>query len=136
MTLPRVSQRLHLYSRRHFHASVVLLLAVTAFIAAAAQHRSSHKLRATGVLELVHDSSGDHYRLTPVVILNNGRFYDASIYETRPEPMALENGIVYEGQKNGIPLGTLTITRSQQKNGMGDAGGEEPQAAYPGQPAD
>src|SRR5258708_31268871 len=118
MTLPRVSQRLHLYSRRHFHASVVLLLAVTAFIAAAAQHRSSHKLRATGVLELVHDSSGDHYRLTPVVILNTGRFDDASIYETRPAPMALQNGMVSQVQKNGIPLGTLTIPSSQQTNGI------------------
>jgi len=103
-----------------------------AFIAAAAQRRNSHKLRATGVLELIRDSSGDHYRLTPVVILDKGHFYDASMYANRPEPMALETGIVYEAQKTGVPLGTLTITSSQQRNGIWVAGGVWLLATKPG----
>jgi hypothetical protein len=123
MTLTRVSHRLHLYSRRGFQASLVLLLAVTAFLTAAAQHRNSHKLRATGLLELVSDSSGAHYRLTAITILDGGRFRDAGIYESKPRPMALENGVVYEAQKTGVPVGTLTITRSDEKNGVWVAGG-------------
>jgi hypothetical protein len=123
MNLTRVSYRLHLYSRKAVQASLVLLLAVAAFLTAAAQHRFSHKLRATGVLELVSDSSGAHYRLTPIIVLDGGRFHDASMYATTPQPMALANGVVYEAQKNGVPVGTLTITRSEEKNGVWVAGG-------------
>src|SRR6202521_2020350 len=124
MTLTLVSYRLHLYSRRAFQASAVLLLAATAFVTAAAQHRNSHKLRATGVLELGTDSTGTHFiRLTAVTIVDNGRLRDASIAESKPQPMALENGVVYEAQKNGMPVGTLTITNSRESNGIWVAGG-------------
>ncbi len=133
--MTRVSQRLHLYSRRRFHASVVLLLAVTALITAAAQHRNSHKLRATGLLELVNDSSGEHYRLTPITILDGGRFRDASIYESKPRPMALETGVVYEAQKTGVIVGTLTITKSEEKNGIWTAAGYWLQTPKPRPPA-
>jgi hypothetical protein len=46
----------------------------------------------------------------PIVILANDRFHDASIYESRPRPMALENGVVYEAQKTGVPVGYVTVT--------------------------
>jgi hypothetical protein len=135
MNLTRVSFRLHLYSRRAFQASLVLLLVVTAFLTAAAQHRFSHKLRATGLLELVSDSSGEHYRLTPITVLDGGHFHDATIYQTTPQPMALTTGVVYEAQKNGLPIGTLTILKTEEKNGVWVAGGYWLLAPKPRPPA-
>jgi hypothetical protein len=113
----------NLYSRRWFQASALLLVLLMA-LAAWAQHRNSHKLRATAVLELTTDRSGiTKARLVPVTILADGRFHDASIYERRPRPMVLDNGVVYEAQKSGMPVGYLTVTNSQEQGGIWIAGG-------------
>ena len=114
----------NLYSTRRVRASVAVLLALSALIAAVAQHRASHKLRATAVVEITAEEHGGKIvRLFPVTILDGGRFHDASIYESRPWPMAIGRGIVYEAQKLGLPVGYLTINTATEKSGTWVAGG-------------
>jgi hypothetical protein len=110
---------MNLYSRRKLLASAVLLLACAAVLtSAAAQRRKPHQLRATAVLEVTTDSAGIvSTRVIPVTILDEGRFHDASIYKATPRPMALENGIVYEGQVAGIPTGYATIFNGTNDHG-------------------
>ncbi|HET6841033.1 MAG TPA: hypothetical protein VFK06_05005 [Candidatus Angelobacter sp.] len=115
----------NLYSTRRVRASVAVFLALSALMAAVAQHRASHKLRATAVVEITADEHGGKIvRLFPVTILDGGRFRDASIYESRPWPMAIGRGIVYEAQNLGVPVGYLTISNATEKNGTWVAGGD------------
>src|SRR5215471_5086516 len=109
--------KMNLYRRSWFRASVVLLLACFALTLSAAnyQRSSAHKLRATALLELTTDPSGTvTTRLLPITILANGSFHDAAIYESRPRPMALGTGVVYEAQKTGVPVGYVTINNSSK----------------------
>jgi hypothetical protein len=110
---------MNLYSRRTFLASTALVLVCAAALASAtAQRRKAHQLRATAVLEVTTDSAGIvTTRVIPVTILDEGRFHDASIYKATPRPMALESGIVYEGQIAGTPAGYATILSSTNNNG-------------------
>lgn len=48
-------------------------------------------------------------KLVPVCILDDGQFYDASIYKAAPAPMPLLVGTVYEAQDKGELLGYFTI---------------------------
>ena len=124
MSLQNSNHHRNLYSTRRVRASVAVLLVLSALIAAVAQHRASHKLRATAVVEITADEHGAKIvRLFPVTILDGGRFRDASIYESRPWPMAIGRGIVYEAQKLGVPVGYLTINTATEKNGTWVAGG-------------
>lgn len=101
---------LNLYRRNRIRATLLLALLATIVIAAA-QRRSPHKLRATALVELSTDHKGvKTARLIPIVVLEDGQFHDASIYKTAPAPMALESGVVYEAQKNGEPIGFVTIS--------------------------
>jgi hypothetical protein len=125
MSLQNSNHHRNLYSTRRVRASVGVLLVLSALMAAVAQHRASHKLRATAVVEITADEHGAKIvRLFPVTILDGGRFRDASIYESRPWPMAIGRGIVYEAQKLGLPVGYLTINTATEKNGTWVAGGD------------
>ena len=108
---------MNLYRRRTFPASLVVLLAFAFLtISAFAQRRKPHKLRATGLLTLTTDAGGTTTaRLTPITILDQGRFEDASIYKASPEPMALDKGVVYEAEKSGVPAGYVTILSSSNQ---------------------
>jgi hypothetical protein len=108
----------NLYRKRAFRASMaVLLVAVAGLALAQTQKRQPHKLRATALLELTTDRAGNaKAQLTPITILADGRFEDASVYKATPQPMALDNGIVYEAQKSGMPVGYVTITNSTKGN--------------------
>jgi hypothetical protein len=110
---------MNLYSRSRFLASAVLVLVCAAAVTAAfAQRRKAHKLRATAVVEVTTDSAGIvATHIFPVTILDEGSFHDASIYKASPQPMALDNGIVYEVQNNGIPVGYATILSSANNKG-------------------
>ncbi|HEV7676095.1 MAG TPA: hypothetical protein VGQ12_16310 [Candidatus Angelobacter sp.] len=110
---------MNLYSRSRFLASTVLVLVcVAAFTTAVAQRRKAHKLRATAVVEVTTDSAGIvATRVFPVTILEEGTFHDAGIYKATPQPMALDNGIVYEAQADGIPVGYATIASSANNKG-------------------
>lgn len=67
--------------------------------------------RAIAVIRWQADLQGRaRPELLPVCILEDGKIFDASIYKTSPEPMALERGTVYEAQQHGLPVGLFTIT--------------------------
>ncbi|MGD0757954.1 MAG: hypothetical protein ABR921_03530 [Candidatus Sulfotelmatobacter sp.] len=72
------------------------------------EHRTKKDLgpRALGLLRITPSGKAT---LIPVMIEINGKFYDASAYKADPVPMALESGIVYEGEKTGAALGLFTI---------------------------
>ena len=69
--------------------------------------------RALGLVQL---SSTGKARLVPIVIMLDGKFYDAGSYKATPVPMALDFGIVYEGFKTGVSQGAFTITQPGQLN--------------------
>ncbi len=56
-------------------------------------------------------------KLIPVCILNDGQFYDASIYKAAPAPMPILAGIVYEAQDKGELLGYFTTKRQIKLTG-------------------
>lgn len=94
-----------------------MLLVLLAASALLAQYRSkrppAHALRALGVLEW--PSSGKSVpRLVPLVILADGKYYDASIYLASPVPLAVQPGTVYEGQQSGVAKGLFTINVAQE----------------------
>jgi hypothetical protein len=128
-----IRNKLSLYRRSGFRASVVaLLICLGVAMASTFQRRSPHKLRATGLIEVTRDSRGKVSAvLTPITILDNGRFQDAGIYKSRPRPMALEDGIVYEAQKTGTALGYVTIDNAQVTNNIWLAEGTWQPAAQP-----
>jgi hypothetical protein len=132
---------MNLYSRSRFLASAVLVLAcATAVTSAFAQHRKAHRLRATAVVEVTKDSAGIvDTHIFPVTILDEGSFHDASIYKATPEPMALDKGIVYEAQSDGIPVGYATVLSSANNKGWTALGkwqlAEEPKKAQASAPA-
>ncbi len=71
--------------------------------------------RATALVVLAPD--GKAARLIPICIRDNDRFWDASIYQASPRPMALEPGIVYEIERTGNSIGLFTVAQPVQENG-------------------
>jgi hypothetical protein len=69
--------------------------------------------RAIGLIQL---SPKGKARLTPIAIMMDGKFYDASSYKAAPVPMALDFGIIYEGFRSGVSQGVFTITQPGQLN--------------------
>ena len=67
--------------------------------------------RAVAVLEV--DAKGQG-RLYPVMLMLEGKIYDASLYGSRPVPMALWGETVYEVQKGGMPTGLITLTLARR----------------------
>src|ERR1041385_2003999 len=138
---PVFIRSMNLYSRSRFLASAVLVLVcVVAVTAAFAQRRKAHKLRATAVVEVTTDSAGIvGTHIFPVTILDEGSFHDASIYKATPEPMALDKGIVYEAQSDGIPVGYATVLSSANNKGWTALGkwqaADEPKKAQAQAPA-
>ena len=73
--------------------------------------------RAIAVLRWQADEKGTgHPVLLPVAIMDEGKVFDASIYRTSPEPIALESGTVYEAQHHGLPVGLFTIATATRSN--------------------
>lgn len=70
--------------------------------------------RALGLIQL--SPKGNKGRLTPIVVMMDGKFYDAGSYKAMPVPMALDFDIVYEGLRTGVSQGTFTITQPGQLN--------------------
>ena len=67
--------------------------------------------RAVGLVEMAANGNA---RLVPVLILYDGKFFDAAAYKANPVPMALEPGTVYEGFRAGVSQGLFTITNVLQ----------------------
>src|SRR5208282_1307054 len=70
--------------------------------------------RALGLVQL--SPKGNKGRLIPIVIMMDGKFYDAGSYKATPVPMALDFGIVYEAFRSGVSQGIFTITQPGQLN--------------------
>lgn len=63
--------------------------------------------RALGLIELAANGKA---HLIPIMIMDEGKFYDASAYKASPVPMALGWGTVYEGVRTGVSQGLFTVT--------------------------
>jgi len=70
--------------------------------------------RAVGLIQL--SPKGNKGRIIPIVIMMDGRFYDAGSYKAAPVPMALDFGTVYEGFRAGVSQGIFTVTQPGQLN--------------------
>jgi hypothetical protein len=66
--------------------------------------------RAVGVYEWTGElSKPTAARLVPVTLFIDGHFEDAGVYLARPQPFALQTGIVYEVDQAGKAIGTLNL---------------------------
>ena len=100
---------------RRIWIAVFCVLFVSAASAQIAKRRPISKgPRATGLVEL--DSKGGA-RLVPVVIMVDGKFYDASAYKADPVPMALQSGTVYEAVQSGVSKGLFTVNNVVPQKG-------------------
>jgi len=68
--------------------------------------------RAIALLQL---ASNGKAHLVPIVIMVNGKFYDAAVYKADPVPMALQSQTVYEGVESGVSQGLFTVTGAGQR---------------------
>jgi hypothetical protein len=69
--------------------------------------------RALGIIQLGKNGKAS---IIPVAILINGKFWDASAYKADPVPMALDSGVVYEGERSGSSLGLFTVGSALHSN--------------------
>ena len=69
--------------------------------------------RALAVLRMTPDGK---VTMVPIAILVDGKFFDASAYKADPVPMALDSGIVYEGERAGSSLGLFTVSGALHSN--------------------
>ena len=69
--------------------------------------------RAVGLIQLGANGKAS---IIPLAILINGKFWDASVYKADPVPMALDSGVVYEGERSGNSLGLFTIGSALHSN--------------------
>ncbi|MEO5936735.1 MAG: hypothetical protein ABIP81_05940 [Terriglobales bacterium] len=85
---------------------------------AAAQLRTTKPAkgpRAIAVIRWQPNAQGKAVpRLLPVVILLDGKYYDAGLFRATPRPMALEPGVVYEAQDKGDLLGYFTVKNASR----------------------
>jgi hypothetical protein len=63
--------------------------------------------RAVGLLELAANGKA---HLIPIVIMWDGKFYDAGAYKASPVPIALQSETVYEAVRTGVSQGLFTVT--------------------------
>ena len=75
--------------------------------------KSKRGARAIGVVEFL---AGGGIRLVPVALWYEGKYYDASLYEANPEPLAVQPGTVYQALNDGEPAGTFVINMPKLSN--------------------
>lgn len=59
---------------------------------------------------------GGGIRLVPVALWYEGKYYDASLYEANPAPLAVAPGTVYQALNDGEPAGTFVINMPKLSN--------------------
>ena len=106
---------------RYFYrkdAVKVILLLVLAVAAVWAQKKQAKRgPRATALVIMAPDGKSAA-RLIPICIRDNDQFWDASIYQAAPRPMALEPGTVYEVERTGNSIGFFTVAQAVQETGV------------------
>jgi hypothetical protein len=55
--------------------------------------------------------------LIPIAVLDEGRYYDANLYQAQPAPLAVDTGVIYDVLDHGEPIGTFSVGGAQQKKG-------------------
>ncbi len=75
--------------------------------------KTKRSARAIGVVEFL---PGGGIRLVPVALWYEGKYYDASIYEANPSPLAVEPGTVYQALNDGEPAGTFVVNMPKLSN--------------------
>ncbi len=102
---------------------MLALLTLAASVSVAQSRKKEKGPRALAVVEMPADGKSKP-RLSPIAILVEGRFWDASIYRADPRPMALDPGNVYEVERSGKPVGFFTVGAALQARdrwiGLGD----------------
>ena len=82
-------------------------------------------LRSVAVLEWTGDAGKPSAsRLVPVTVFDGEQLNDGTIYLTRPEPMALANGVEYELQTAGKPMGIFDVAGAGEINGTWEGFGK------------
>ena len=83
------------------------------------QSQSSAKKNKRGprAIAVVEFLPGGGTRLVPIALWIDDRFYDASLYGSNPEPMALQPETLYEATDYGEPAGFFTVTTPKEING-------------------
>ena len=85
----------------------------------AQQRKASAGPRALGLFVVPSGPSKKPLKpfLIPIALWYQNRYFDAQLYGARPEPMALDGGVVYEVRKGGDALGLFTVDSiAQQEN--------------------
>ncbi len=103
---------------RHAGLLCVLLCSVPVF----AQTRKGPEppaprnvLRAVSVYEWTGDlAKPTAARVVPVSLFIDHHFEDAALYLSRPMPLALEPGNIYEMESAGVNQGTLTLIQTSR----------------------
>jgi len=81
------------------------------------QRKRQRGPRAIAVIRWQADEQGNgHPVLLPIMIRDEGKFFDAAIYKASPRPMAVEPDTVYEAAEHGQPIGLFTIVSSSRQN--------------------
>jgi len=66
--------------------------------------------RATGLIEIAPNGKA---HLIPIVIMVDGKFYDAAEYKASPVPISLDSGTIYEAFRSGVSQGLFTVRTAQ-----------------------
>jgi len=80
---------------------------------ATAAKKSKRGARAIAVVEFL---PGGGIRLVPVALWYEGKYYDASLYQANPEPLALQPGTVYQALHGGEPAGQFVVNTPKLSN--------------------
>ncbi len=75
-------------------------------------------LRSIAVLEWTGEAGKPSAsRLVPVAVFDGEQLNDGTIYLNRPEPLALQNGVEYELQQAGKPMGLFDVFAAGESQG-------------------
>jgi hypothetical protein len=100
-------------------AALIVLLAMGSLTPPLpAQSNKQTGPRALAVLAWSGDSSTPDPAtsiLEPVAVYVEGRFYDATVYQNQPEPLAVSPGVLYDVLKSGDAIGTFTVGLPRQQ---------------------
>jgi len=87
--------------------AAIMFFAVQIVLAQRAHRENADKgPRATGLIELAPNGKA---HLIPIVIMVDGKFYDAAEYKASPVPISLDSGTIYEAFRTGVSQGLFTV---------------------------
>ncbi len=117
---------------------MAVLLAMVGALAPAVGRAQTHAVkkpetvvRAIAVYEWTGDEAKPTAsRLVPVSIYINSELRDAGLYLARPVPFALDRGNIFEGQKAGVPEGTLELAFQRHLQAASDTPYDDGWTAY------